>query len=95
MWMKIKNAQWLKVFAILKKDMVQFQEPMWWLTSTCNSSSRRSGALFWPLQVPAMHAVQLHQCRQNANAGKNKTKYLQNHLSSFEFLLMLPSFDPK
>jgi hypothetical protein len=22
MWMKIKNAQWLKVFAILKKDMV-------------------------------------------------------------------------
>ena len=27
----------------------------WRLTTACNASSRRSEALFWPLQAPGMH----------------------------------------
>ncbi|MEJ1278997.1 SAM domain and HD domain 1 [Cricetulus griseus] len=37
-----------------QKTLAQFPAPTWWLTISCNSSSRESDALLWSLWVPDM-----------------------------------------
>lgn len=50
------------------------------LTSACNSSSRRSHSIFWPLWTPGMHRqMHRHACRQTVihteeKQNQNKTK---------------------
>lgn len=36
-------------YAALSEDLVQFPAPTWWLAPVCDSSSKGSKALFWPL----------------------------------------------
>jgi hypothetical protein len=46
-------AQQLRAMAALAED--QFPAPTWQLTTICNSSSRQSGIVFWPLWAPETH----------------------------------------
>lgn len=39
---------------------------------SCHSSSRESGAIFWPLQAPGTPAVHLLTCRRNTHTYKMK-----------------------
>jgi hypothetical protein len=55
---------------LLKRLQVLFQATTKWLETVCNSSCRVSGALFWPFQVPDLHVVYIHTCRQNTHTHK-------------------------
>lgn len=44
--------------------------PTRWLTTFCNSSSRESNSIFWPLSVSGTHVVHIHRCRQKRKINK-------------------------
>jgi hypothetical protein len=53
--------------ATLQRTRVWFLTPTWWLTTLCNTSSRRYNMLFWPLWTLYTHTVHRHICRQNTH----------------------------
>lgn len=46
-------VQWLRALAALAEEMSSIHSTQIGFTTACNSRSRESGALFWPLQVSA------------------------------------------
>ena len=51
---------------------VWFPALPWWLTNTCNSSSRGSNTLFQPPRAPVIHMVHRYTCKQNTHTHKFK-----------------------
>jgi hypothetical protein len=41
-------AQQLRAFVALARGLSYNSQPLWFVTTICNFSSRGSGALFWP-----------------------------------------------
>lgn len=44
--------------------------PTRWLTTFCDSSSRGSDSIFWPLSASGMYMVHIHRCRQTHKINK-------------------------
>lgn len=69
--------------AALAGDPGSVPSPTWCFKTICNSSSRRSSALFWPLQAPDVQVVHRLACRQNIHTGQIKMKkYLRIKVST-------------
>jgi hypothetical protein len=54
-----------KEHLFLHRTQDQFPAHTCPLTAICNSSLRRSDAVFSPLRAPGVHMVHIHTCRQN------------------------------
>lgn len=60
----------------LRRTQVQFPAPTWQLTTTCNSTSRGSNALFWLPHALHAHSAQIsmqHKTSMCTHATNNKT----------------------
>jgi hypothetical protein len=64
-------AQWLRALS-----EVQFPAPIWLLTTSYNSSSRGSNALFRPPWAPGTYLLLRHTCKENTHTYKIKIKVL-------------------
>lgn len=54
-------AQYLRVL-FSKRFSVQFSAPTWWLATTCNFSSKKPEAFFWPPKVLGSHVEYKYTC---------------------------------
>lgn len=68
-----KAAQRLRELAALMDDWVQFPASTWLPTTSHDSSSRVSDALFRPLQAPGTILIHIHTCRENMCTHKRNT----------------------
>lgn len=73
-----------------------FPSPIWMFTTTCQSSSRGSYAIFWHQRAPGTHVVRTHKYRQNIQMHKIKIffkYYTPNWERVFQtifFIVLLP-----
>ena len=56
--------------AALAGIWVQFPAPTWWLTTICNSSSRRPDTFFWTPETQDTKVVPMYSWRQSTHPGK-------------------------
>lgn len=54
-----------ELWLLLQTTRPWFPSLIWWLTTTCDSSSRASSSCFWPLRIADMHVEHSPTCRQN------------------------------
>ena len=69
--------RWLQTFPALVEDRSSVPLTSKWLTTTCDSSSRKLITLFWPLQASGMHVVRIHTQRQNTDTHVSLKKILK------------------
>lgn len=65
-------AQWLRVLDAFQSHQVLFAESTQRRTAICNSSSRESATLAWPLKEPGLQMVHRHTFRQNTRTHEIK-----------------------
>lgn len=63
--------QWLRELATLPEEWVRFLAPIWWLTTTYNSSSKgQSGFFLASLGTSLMWYTDIHIGKQTHNINK-------------------------
>ena len=56
----MREGSAVKRWLLFQRTRIQFSAPTWWFTTNCNSSSRESYVLFWPLWTSGTHIMHRH-----------------------------------
>lgn len=84
-----KIAQCLRTLDALQGDWLPFPAPTSSLIIFCNTSSRGSSALFWPLLATNTYLIHSYTCNENIHT--HKIQNILNYFSKDEVISFLPN----